>query len=65
MCENKFDKLFRDFGIEVEPLNERYDPNEYGKWLMSGFNKKDEDISYSNSTEVIDQNLVISVAGSN
>ena len=40
MCENKFDKLFRDLGIEVEPLNERYDPNEYGKWLMSGFIKK-------------------------
>lgn len=46
-------KVYESLGISVEPLPVSYNPEEYGKMLMSQFSHT-QGVSYSASTVVID-----------
>ena len=52
--DNDYYRLFIDLGIKIEPLNEGYDPNEFGKELLAGYHYE-EGVSYSASTTIIEQ----------
>lgn len=51
MKENDFYQVFQDLGIQVEPLQENYSPDAFGKNLMASVHFGNG-VSYSSYTEV-------------
>lgn len=49
MNEKKYQEFFEQMGIKVDPLPQNYNPDEYGKKLMSAYISK-KTISYSANT---------------
>ena len=49
MGEREYQKFFEQLGIKVEPLPENYNPDEYGKKLMSSYIST-KGVSYSANT---------------
>lgn len=47
-----YEKLFDKLDIKVEPLDENYNPEDFGKRLMSQY-KKEDGVIYSSSTQII------------
>ncbi|MBQ7636256.1 MAG: hypothetical protein IJS80_03010 [Lachnospiraceae bacterium] len=45
---NEFAEVFRQLGLSEKELPDNYDPDEFGRSLMRGFNKEGE-ISYAAS----------------
>lgn len=52
MSERDYYKVFQEFGLEVNPLPENYDPDIYGRSLLP-VNLNSQDVSYSSSTDYI------------
>lgn len=57
MENEKYYQTFRDLGIKVEPLPSNYNPEEYGRRLLS-MSQPEYGVSYAASTDyvVIQQN---------
>ena len=51
--EKDYVKEYEKLGILVDPLPDNYDPDTYGKMLLSNFNSKDNSTTYSTETELI------------
>ena len=60
MNENGFFELFELLGIENDPIDEYYDPEDFGKRLMAEYGYS-EGVSYSSSTDNVGVNQVYGV----
>ena len=58
MREGKYHELFDMLGIRVQPLDEYYNPDEYGKRLMNTINSY-EGVVYSDSTTPLTPEVVM------
>ena len=47
--ESNYEEIYREMGINVEPIGVDYNPEEYGRELMRGMQCTDE-VVYSSST---------------
>jgi hypothetical protein len=52
MENDKYYQAFRDLGIRVEPLPSNYNPEEYGRRLLS-MSQSDYGVSYAASTDYV------------
>ncbi len=51
--EKDYVKEYEKLGVIVNPLPNNYDPNTYGKMLLSNFSLIDNTDTYSTETELI------------
>lgn len=51
--EKDYVKEYEKLGIAMQPLPENYDPDTYGKILLSNFNEIDNTTTYSTETELV------------
>ncbi len=51
MDAKDYEKIYIEFGIQFEPLPDNYNPDEYGKKLMSSY-QLNEGVVYSASTSL-------------
>ena len=55
MREQDYARLFKQLGIEVKPLPPNYDPESFGKELMTGF-YEEQGVLYSATTSLRQKN---------
>ena len=58
MEDNNFVRIFAELGISFKPLDDHYDPDDFGRALRCDYNRIN-DISYASETEVIVNDYVV------